>query len=225
MSDATEEATHGQLVLSTHAYVLLQADEDTRVRWTLKGTVLESTQFLLEAAEPSDDAQSASAPRRMSSGGIFGGGAGARRPTVNFSEATREAAAGGGGGGEVSGGAIAGGGSCASCSKDGGRRHNRSAPGRGQRLCVAACFHAQAHARFRRIALAASSAVHRLHPSAALQMLAALPGAAAAAAKLVRAGGVASRRTRPRAPRRLQGRTGAARCSRPSPAANPPPRA
>ena len=30
MSDATEEATHGQLVLSTHAYDLLKDDEETQ---------------------------------------------------------------------------------------------------------------------------------------------------------------------------------------------------
>ena len=56
MSDATEEATHGQLVLSTHAYDILSGDEALVRKYALQGSVLPSTQFLLEAMPPSEGA-------------------------------------------------------------------------------------------------------------------------------------------------------------------------
>ena len=46
MSDATEEATHGQLVLSQYAYHELSLVGDDRSR--IVGSELESKQFLLE---------------------------------------------------------------------------------------------------------------------------------------------------------------------------------
>ena len=45
MSDATEEATHGQLVLSTQAYKLLEADGETQRNYKFSGELLESTQY------------------------------------------------------------------------------------------------------------------------------------------------------------------------------------
>ena len=49
MSDATEEATHGQLVLSTSAHQILAAGDEFTHNTNLVGEVLESTQFLLTA--------------------------------------------------------------------------------------------------------------------------------------------------------------------------------
>eukprot|EP00966_Prymnesium_polylepis_P142084 3281296-Prymnesium_polylepis.1 len=49
MSDATEEATHGQLVLSEFSYQQLLLEPDVAPR--LKGKELESKQYLLEKIE------------------------------------------------------------------------------------------------------------------------------------------------------------------------------
>jgi len=47
MSDAAEEATSGELVLSTHAYELLDRDARLNELYSFEGRLLESTQFLL----------------------------------------------------------------------------------------------------------------------------------------------------------------------------------
>ena len=51
MSDATEEATHGQLVLSAYAYETLQAEAQQGGKLRLVGSTLESRQYLLDELE------------------------------------------------------------------------------------------------------------------------------------------------------------------------------